>query len=796
MRLQASDLLLSSKNFVTTSRPRSVSSCRALDTIPTLRQNHGARRLVRRFPPRGGRERRETPPWATPGPPTLSSGGNEMDTREIIDLLDRIAIVRRSEVRSEGAKHGLPAVQLDALRYLAACNRFSDTPASVAEFLDSTRGTISQTLIALERKRLIRKYTDPTDGRVVHCVPTHKAPRRRGAADLPLLRRGEQRVPRLSTAARPRPPGGTPLPPGRAARARSVVAVELVRIREARPSHEVQSKEEDKPALMVQYDHHYALLTQLRDRATSPSVDPVAPTSPTSAWRRRQAPRPLPRQGHPHRPRPAHRRLAQRPDQPGLLQLPAGRRVRGGVRRADDRGHGGGRRTVTIQRAVLHRVDAPEGSFLRGADGAWETRAASAPPRLAGGQGSRDHPRARGGRGGRAPPRHRRPRRGPPRRQAPARHRRPHRPRAVRPDHPPLAGFLVIRGTAGSGKTTVALHRIAWLAYEDPEVDSPHAVPGVQSRRCATTSANVLPALGVGRVQARTFPDWAAEPTPGALPHPAARLPDDTPEIVVRLKTHPATMIALEEQHIEVAGQPDAEQAIDDWASVLTQRDVLEPVFDELAPGAFTRPTSIAPQWCRDRHEELIAWLEGDAEEPACSTARTTPCCCAPGSSASARSATRASDRSRYRHIAIDEVQDFSPVEVRVLHRHASTTRRASPWRATRSSTSWRAPGFTSWTTFFAWLGVEGTAVETLRVAYRSSRQIVTFAQAARRAGRGRPPAHRARGPAGGAVPVHRPRRRRRVPRRHPQGARPEEAARQRRADHARRPLARPTTTA
>lgn len=97
-----------------------------------------------------------------------------MDTREIIDLLDRIAIVRRSEVRSEGAKHGLPAVQLDALRYLAACNRFSDTPASVAEFLDSTRGTISQTLIALERKRLIRKYTDPTDGRVVHCVPTHK----------------------------------------------------------------------------------------------------------------------------------------------------------------------------------------------------------------------------------------------------------------------------------------------------------------------------------------------------------------------------------------------------------------------------------------------------------------------------------------------------------------------------------------------------------------------------------------------------------------------------------------------
>ena len=33
----------------------------------------------------------------------------------------------------------------------------------------------------------------------------------------------------------------------------------------------------------------------------------------------------------------------------------------------------------------------------------------------------------------------------------------------------PSEGFLVIRGTAGSGKTTVALHRIAYLAYDDPE---------------------------------------------------------------------------------------------------------------------------------------------------------------------------------------------------------------------------------------------------------------------------------------------------------------------------------------
>jgi DNA-binding MarR family transcriptional regulator len=63
-------------------------------------------------------------------------------------------------------------VQLDALRFLASCNQYSNTPASVAEYLDTTRGTVSQTLIALERKGLIAKHTDPDDGRVVHCVPT------------------------------------------------------------------------------------------------------------------------------------------------------------------------------------------------------------------------------------------------------------------------------------------------------------------------------------------------------------------------------------------------------------------------------------------------------------------------------------------------------------------------------------------------------------------------------------------------------------------------------------------------
>src|SRR4029077_2038460 len=75
----------------------------------------------------------------------------------------------------------------------------------------------------------------------------------------------------------------------------------------------------------------------------------------------------------------------------------------------------------------------------------------------------------------------------------------------------PSAGFVVIRGTAGSGKTTVALHRIAYLAYDDPSIDAAQTLVVVFSPALRDYVSHVLPALGVEHVQARTFYEWAAE---------------------------------------------------------------------------------------------------------------------------------------------------------------------------------------------------------------------------------------------------------------------------------------------
>ena len=83
-------------------------------------------------------------------------------------LIERIGNLLRSEERKKYAAIGLQPVHVQVLDYLFTCNRFSDTPASVAEYLGLTKGTVSQSLQVLERKGYIQKTQDSEDGRVVH----------------------------------------------------------------------------------------------------------------------------------------------------------------------------------------------------------------------------------------------------------------------------------------------------------------------------------------------------------------------------------------------------------------------------------------------------------------------------------------------------------------------------------------------------------------------------------------------------------------------------------------------------
>lgn len=83
-------------------------------------------------------------------------------------LIERISNLLRSEERKKYAAIGLQPVHIQVLDYLSTCNRFSDTPAAVAEYLGLTKGTISQSIQVLERKSYVEKSQDTQDGRVVH----------------------------------------------------------------------------------------------------------------------------------------------------------------------------------------------------------------------------------------------------------------------------------------------------------------------------------------------------------------------------------------------------------------------------------------------------------------------------------------------------------------------------------------------------------------------------------------------------------------------------------------------------
>lgn len=84
---------------------------------------------------------------------------------------------------------------------------------------------------------------------------------------------------------------------------------------------------------------------------------------------------------------------------------------------------------------------------------------------------------------------------------------------------------LVIQGVAGSGKTTVALHRLAYLLYQYREnVRAERMIIFAPNRMFLDYISGVLPELGVGDIQQTTFSDWVLERLNANI-----RLADETP---------------------------------------------------------------------------------------------------------------------------------------------------------------------------------------------------------------------------------------------------------------------------
>ena len=102
-----------------------------------------------------------------------------LEAAQLIDRLDRLS-------RSGELGRGLNAAQWEAMRFIARANRFSRTPAALADYLGTTRGTVSQSLISLEKRGHIARTQSHRDKRSVELSLTAQG--ETALADDPLLR--------------------------------------------------------------------------------------------------------------------------------------------------------------------------------------------------------------------------------------------------------------------------------------------------------------------------------------------------------------------------------------------------------------------------------------------------------------------------------------------------------------------------------------------------------------------------------------------------------------------------------
>jgi DNA helicase-2/ATP-dependent DNA helicase PcrA len=375
------------------------------------------------------------------------------------------------------------------------------------------------------------------------------------------------------------------------------------------------------------------------------------------------------------------------------------------------------RRTLGISGGELFRIDAAEMTWVCEADG-WRSMAPGQ-LRLAGGAGSsfrvREGP-ARLGTG----------------RQLRADKHLPEIAALIDPEQfelitLPSSGLVAIRGGAGSGKTTVALHRIAYLAYAQPRRFHPHRmIILVWGRALRAYVSHVLPALGVEGVTVTTWEAWARKMRIrhfGRLPR---KVRDDTPSALAQLKLHPALARILERRIENRDAPPKGNEALDDFISLLADGPEVTDEIARTQPGALSaQQLAQAGAQMQDQATALRAWLEGDRDDDTfldpeddalllrCWQLRVGPL------------RSRRQRNLSYAHLVIDEVQDFSPLEVRValdcLDEGQSATIAGDTAQHILAGT-----GFTSWEAFFDELRLEGTVVETLRVAYRSTHQIAS----------------------------------------------------------------------
>ncbi len=454
------------------------------------------------------------------------------------------------------------------------------------------------------------------------------------------------------------------------------------------------------------------------------------------------------------------------------------------------------RRSVAIVAGKLMRVAAPQGTFILGADGRWRRIEAHAmklaTERKWGGAGSAKKARLGIDASGEL-------------------RQDKHLPAIASMLDPaqfdiitrPGAGLVAIQGSAGSGKTTVGLHRVGYLAFADPQrFRADRMMVVVPNDALVHYVDRVLPTLGVEGVPVTTFGRWATKVVQALFPKLPTAESDETPAVVSRAKRNPAMLRAIEaaagrttarmdarvreamakwpEGQLVIrawdatargAAAPDArvtalaswlagkrtidgvppagslpdvtrsavEQlghelrssaraVIGTWDELLTNRERLAEAFGGLAgfgPGQLDQ----VHEWCI-RQARVRAESDRDGEAPTLDAEdgalllRTWQ---------TLRGALLDGEGKplRLSHLFVDEVQDASPVELRVLLDLTGQERNVTLAGDVAQKMLYDEEEHQEfdWAALLAELGMAHTAIEPLKVSYRSTAEITAFAR-------------------------------------------------------------------
>jgi DNA helicase-2/ATP-dependent DNA helicase PcrA len=462
------------------------------------------------------------------------------------------------------------------------------------------------------------------------------------------------------------------------------------------------------------------------------------------------------------------------------------------------------RRNISISQGKLRRIGAPQGTFIKDVRGHWAQAVGQLAPTLHGGMGKAARPVVAPGQKGRLGVHH-----GPNIRADKA---LPEIAALIDKEQfelisHPESGFVVIQGGAGSGKTTVALHRVAYLNFADSRRFRANAMLFVvPSQALVRYVSGVLPALGVAGVPVVTYTGWARSTRLRLIAESPTKYNDDPPEIPSRVKKHPAMLriltlwVARQAEQVaaglRAAGAPQA--VLDEWQRLGTRalvprlqglasfvkkaeleppvRLALEGVIRRWKPRAddvmtdwaelLTDPAFLGEGFAgsdvsaRDI-ERTVAWVKRQAHVPTPAPVddEGNPIESADGTALQSDDDDPAGrlddeddpillrlvqlkrgglvsptgDRTEYSHVAIDEAQDRSALEVKVLIEAVESPDSDPGHRSVTiaGDTAQRLVfdnSFTGWADLLAQTG-QAAVVRPLKLSYRSTAEVMLLAR-------------------------------------------------------------------